>query len=46
MLGKGPRYRLTVGVINLCERANAMAYDVLWGMTRAEGAWLYDPWGE
>ena len=39
------RGRLLIGVISHCERADALANDVLKGVTGAEGAWLHDQGG-
>lgn len=44
--GRGPRYGLTIVVANHCERANTSTNDILGGMTRVEGARLYNPRGD
>lgn len=33
------------GIVNNCERANALADDILLEMAEVERAWLHDPWG-
>jgi hypothetical protein len=39
---RGLRCRLLIGVINNCERANAMANDLLWGVVGVDSAMLHD----
>jgi hypothetical protein len=34
-----------IGIIDTCERASALVYDILWGVARVERDWLYDSKG-